>query len=133
MLRECHSTHEYRINPAHLRDLDIHLSRIPPEQVDAMRGLINGEADRTGYGPDDYFASSWGKHDWYEYAGGVFAPLYEAIMDDRVAALNLGTLIMREMSRRDDGWVFSHDPEAGTDACPRDMWGSFYWRADRRD
>ena len=132
MLRECRSTEQYRINPAHLRDLDIYLARIPRQQVDAMREQINREADRTGYRSDDYFASSWGKHDWSEYAGGVFEPLYKAIGDERVAALNLSTLIMREISARGDRWVFSHDAEAATDACPRDMWGSFYWRADRR-
>jgi hypothetical protein len=131
MLRECHNTEEYEINPNHLRQLEVYLARIPHEQVNEMREQINQEANRTGHGPDDYFASSWGKHDWYEYAGGVFAPLYEAIMDERVAALNLGTFIMREMSDRPDAWVFSHDPDAGKAACPRDMWGSFYWRADR--
>jgi hypothetical protein len=131
MLRECHSTGEYRINPRHLRELEVHLARVPPDQVREMRDQINLEANRTGRRPNDYFASSWGKNDWYVYAGGVFAPLYEAIGDERIAALNLGTLIMKEMRDRDDGWVFSHDPDAGKPECPRDMWGSFYWRADR--
>jgi len=132
MLRECHSTGEYRIDPRHLRELDVYLARIPLEQVQGMRDQINAEADRTGRSSNDYFASAWGKHDWSEYVGGVFDPLYQAIQDQGVAALNLGTLIMREISERTDRWVFSHDPEAGTDACPRNMWGSFYWRADRR-
>jgi hypothetical protein len=131
MLRECHSTGEYRIDPRHLRELEVYLARIPTVQVQEMRRQINLEADRTGRSSNDYFASAWGKHDWSEYAGGVFEPLYQAIQDQRIAALNLGTLIMREISERDDQWVFSHDPEAGTDACPRNMWGSFYWRAGR--
>src|SRR5882762_703319 len=62
MLRECHSTGEYRIDPRHLRELEVYLARVPPDQVQEMRDQINLEADRTGRSSNDYFASAWGKH-----------------------------------------------------------------------
>jgi hypothetical protein len=131
MLRECHSSDEFAVPVDRLRNLQTILDRIPSPEVEAMVRQIHREADSAGHKEGDYFASSWGKHDWSEYAGGVFAPLYDAILDERQAALMLGTFIMREISGRGDEWVFSHDPDAGTDACPRNMWGSFYWRANR--
>jgi hypothetical protein len=45
-----------------------------------------------------------------------------------------GWLVRRAMIRlgRSAEWCLYKNPEAGTDEAPRNMWGTFYWRANRR-
>lgn len=118
-------------------DLDRVLSRLSRPQIQAMENQINLWADETGNTERDYIVSNWQTgSDWSVYAGGVFEPLYEACEDyhaDPVqyAGWMLGWLVRRVIIARPDEWVMFKHPEAGTAECPRNMWGTDYWRAHR--
>ena len=119
------------------RQLNEVLTRLRPEQISAMEGQINAWGDDMGQTRTDFFASNWQTgSDWREFAGGVFEPLYEACEGRHPNAVEYagwmyGWLVRRVMIERPDEWLMYKNPEAGTEELPRNMWGTFYWRAHR--
>jgi len=95
-----------------------------------MVDAINAWADAITEDPSDFFASSWMPGS--NWQGTPFQPLYETIGDAEQAGKTLGSLVRRvivnRVRERGERWYMSKNPEAGTDACPRQFWGTFYWR-----
>jgi len=122
------------------QELDEVLGRLQQEQVARMEGKIEEWANAIGDERTDFFASNWlTGNDWKLVADGVFEPLYEACVDYHENAVEyagwmFGWLVRRVMIRvaRNEEWCMYKNPEAGTDALPRSMWGTFYWRTNRR-
>jgi len=110
-------------------ELDSALSRIPPDQITAMEAQIDDWAHAITGDPNDFFASNWKTGpDW---TGTPFQPLYETIGDVEEAGKRLGSLVRRVIIRRvcnGEHWYMYRNPEAGTPECPRQFWGTFYWR-----
>jgi hypothetical protein len=111
------------------QELDAALSRIPQQEIGEMEARINVWADEITDDPNDFFASNWKTgSDW---TGTPFQPLYEAIGDIEDAGKRLGSLVRRVIVRRvcrGERWYMYRNPEAGTPECPRQFWGTFYWR-----
>jgi hypothetical protein len=121
-------------------ELEEVLARLRLEQVTAMENQIEQWAETIGDERTDFFASNWlTGNDWKEIADGVFEPLYEACVDYHenpveYAGWMFGWLVRRVMIRlgQTEEWCMYKNPEAGTEGLPRNMWGTFYWRANRR-
>ena len=115
-------------------------ARMQPEQWEAMREKIRQWAHDTGYERTDFFASNWKTgSDWDRFEGSLFQPLYSACCEIRpdnafeYAGHMFGWLVrsvMIEVAETED-WVMYKNPEAGSPECPREFWGTFYWRRDR--
>ena len=117
------------------RDLDDIEQRMEPEQWVAMHERIKRWAAETGPERTDFFASSWkASYDWEQVEDGIFQPLYLACSEnfDRAGHMFgwLVRLVMIEVAENEP-WVMYKNPEAGTPECPREFWGTFYWRGDR--
>jgi len=120
-------------------ELEEVLARLQPATVSAMERQIEEWADTTGEERTDFFASNWlTGNDWKAAANGVFEPLYEACLGRHenpveYAGWMFGWLVRRVMIRlgQRENWCLYKNPEAGTDALPRNMWGTFYWRTTR--
>ena len=106
-----------------------------PEQWAAMREKIRQWAHDTGYERTDFFASNWKTgSDWYRFEDGLFVPLYLACDEDfKRAGHMFGWLVRSVMIEvaKDEDWLMYKNPEAGSPECPREFWGTFYWRRDR--
>jgi hypothetical protein len=111
-------------------ELDVVLARIPVRQRAQMETAIHAWADATTDNPDDFFASNWKTGPNWQPT--PFQPLYETIGDAEQAGKTLGSLVRRviiqRVSQRGERWYMYRNPEAGTDSCPRQFWGTFYWR-----
>ena len=110
-------------------------ARMQPEQWEAMREKIRQWAHDTGYERTDFFASNWKTGaDWDRFEGGLFQPLYLACGEDFERAGHMfGWLVRTVMIEvaENEPWVMYKNPEAGSPECPREFWGTFYWRGDR--
>ena len=110
-------------------------ARLDPEQWVAMSERVERWAAETGSESTDFFASNWktGK-DWEQVEDGIFHPLYLACSQDFERAGHmfgwLVRLVMITVAEH-ESWVMYKNPEAGTQECPREFWGTFYWRGDR--
>jgi hypothetical protein len=121
------------------QELEAVLARIRPSDIAAMEHQIEEWAEATGQERTDFFASNWlTGNDWKIAAGGVFEPLYEACVGWQqnpveYAGWMFGWLVRRVMIRLSQGedWCLYKNPEAGTAHVPRNLWGTFYWRAHR--
>ena len=110
-------------------------ARMQSEQWAAMRERIRQWANNIGHERTDFFASNWQtSRDWEQVEDGVFQPLYYACNENfEYAGHMYGWLVrcvMIEIDENED-WVMYKNPEAGSPECPREFWGTFYWRRDR--
>ena len=120
-------------------ELEAILRRLTAEQSQAMVREIRKWTDECGDKDTDFFASNWKTgFDWNEFAGGVFEPLYEVCDDGshansvEYAGWMFGWLVRLVLAEEtEEEWVYYKNPEAGTGECPRNMWGTFYFRQNR--
>ena len=132
MLRDFRTGKEATIRESAKKDLDAIAARMQPEQWEAMREKIRQWAHDTGHESTDFFASNWKTgSDWDRFEGGLFQPLYFRCDENFERAGHMFGWLVRSVMIEvagDEDWMMYKNPEAGSPECPRELWGTFYWR-----
>ncbi len=111
------------------------LAHLTDKQRQAMVDKLNETLDEVGHTQNDFIYSGWTPGKNWEHT--PFEPLYDACEgmaanQEEYAAFMFGWLFRQVViERKNDDWVMDKDPEAGTDAVPRNFWSTNYWQANR--
>lgn len=137
MLREFGKDHLYEIPEENFQQLNVILQRINDRHVQAMRQKIREWADSLTHERQSFFASNW------KVAGSwidtPFQPLYQACEDlefqnpEQEAGFQIGWLQRQVLCSEfpNDEFVFFKYHGKEWDEAPKELRGTFYWRANR--